>query len=495
MIIQLLFGFLSFILSPFGILSILLGLVGFLALPLVPAVTGRFHSLANLHGWLAAMALGRVGFLLSEHGDLLVKSMQFSDLGVEEMNLSGETKEFDDPDSALHSWFGVPFALADEVHGVLFDQRHAVLGEIRNDLTERGEMSIQATDAEWQKWSIHQWKRGVFELPSNAYRFARLGAVRHIVDGGERAEFPARVEAMYENSRAPFDGGGQTVKYVMILAALLGPFSLMWVLATQGGGGGSSSTVGYGLLFLLASVPISREQAVVGGSSLLGLGLLAALVVVAGPLVTVFSIVCFSVGFLFVPVLTMLSRVSLRLSESIARLLLRLMFVAYDRPVMTLTPEGQHFREYSDLDATTDVVWYSLLGATIGFALEPTEDLWGPEVMDRERLKTNELVADGGSPDETNVPEHCQRMPSMRRASLYAGYGPKRVDDNTIYLNSGIALSRFEDSAVGHKSYQKLQWAKDEYGESNGMSDKTVLMAMLGSGVVSMALGVFVFFL
>lgn len=526
-LLQFLFALLGFLLSFKGLFLLLLGVILFLALPVIPKATGQFRKFTNFHLWLSASLLGRAAIVVSEHGDLLLKRMTFDDLGVEKISFGNEDKEFEDPSSSLHHWLGIPFAMADEVHGVLFDPRHAALGQRKNASDERGETTIPATQYEWDQFGVHEWKRGVFEMPTK-FELVTLGAVRHLIDGGERAEYPKRVEKIYEHSRAPFESGTSPTRFILILAALLGPFAMMWLLATQGGGGGGGggSTVGYGgTLLLLPSLrnrvtsvakrvsgalkpsadrdsggdrePIDWKRLGVTLGVLLPLPTIFLLVFVfVSPITAILAFIVLGMGFWMLPILSILTRPSKRLSGGFSRMLLKLGLLGYEKPVLEWTPAKYQLREFSELDDTGDVKWYGLQGSLIGFTYSPTPDSWGPEVMEEDEIKAGqEMVADGGSPQESNIPANYTRMPSMKRASSYAAFVPQTLKSDKYYLNTGIATGRFSDSAVGEKALSRLLWAKEEYGGGSGLSDKAIIYAMVGCGVLSTALGVFVFFL
>lgn len=508
-LLQFLFALLGFLLSFQGLFMLLLGVILFLALPVIPKATGQFRQFANIHLWLSASLLGRAAIVVSEHGDLLLKRMTFDDLGVEKMSFGAEAKEFEDPSSSLHHWLGIPFAMADEVHGVLFDPRHAALGQRKNASDERGETTIPATQSEWDQWGVHEWKRGVFEMPTK-FELVKLGAVRHLIDGGERAEYPKRVEKLYEHSRLPFESGTGATRFILILAALLGPFAMMWLMATQGsGGGGGGSTVGYNSTLLL--LPGVRSKAVKAakrvGEALKRLGVTLSVLlslptifllvfVLVSPITAIMALIVLGMGFWMLPILSILTRPSKRLSGGFSRMLLKLGLLGYNKPVLEWTPAKYQLREFSELDDTGDVKWYGLQGSLIGFTYTPSPDSWGPEVMEEGEIKAGrEMVADGGSPQESNIPANYTRMPSMKRAGSYAAFVPKTLRSDKYYLNTGIATGRFSDSAVGEKALSRLLWAKEEYGGGAGLSDKAIIYAMVGCGVLSTALGVFVFFL
>lgn len=547
LVLAFLFALLGFLASFQGIFALLLGMLLFLALPIVPRATDKFHRFANLHLWLSMSILTRAAIVVSEHGDILLKRMQFDDLGVETMQFGDEEKEFEDPDSALHYWMGIPFALADEVHGVLFDPRHAALGARKQDAKEKNEYAARASDTVWQRDGIYKWIKGVFEMPKQN-ELVDLGAVRYLVDGGERSEYPARTERYYEYSRDPFKTATRATRFILIVVALLGPFAMMWLLASQGGGGGGGggSTVSYELgVFALWLIPLNEvlpdglldtarraaarvkaavtsagagiKSAAAGGGSdakdsfddvpwkdvgiVLGVvlplpTLFLLLFVFASPIFAVLFFVTLGMGFWAVPLLAILTRPWNLVSGGLSRLLLKLGLLGYERPVWEWTPAKYRLREYDHLDSTGDVTWYNLSGSLVGFSFDPSPDSWGAEVVEKSELETrSEVATDGGEAVDGNLPTGYTRAPSMSRADMFAAMVPTRIKNSCYYLHTGIATGRFADSAVGDKSLSRLLWSKDKYGGEGGLSDRSIVYAMVGCGLLSFVFGVWVFFL
>ena len=237
MIVELALTLLSILLSPTGIVLFGIGVVLFLGLPIFPKVTGVGRWINRLYLYLATQSISRAAIVVSEHNDIYFKRMKFDSRGVEKITLGTETKEFEDPDSALHHWMGIPFALADEVRGVLFDPRHAALGQRKHDSDERDESSYLATTEEWNNWDVSEWKRGVFEMPKK-HELVNLSRVRELVDGGERSEYPKRVEELYRNSRDPFGSGLPIMRMLMPAIAFLITFGGIWLIVTRLGGSG-----------------------------------------------------------------------------------------------------------------------------------------------------------------------------------------------------------------------------------------------------------------
>lgn len=256
---ELLFTFIGVLLSPPGIVMLGGGLVAFLGLPMIPKITGRFHGINRLYLYLATASVSRAAVVISEHNDAYFKPMKFDARGVEKITLDGQTKDFEDPDGALHTWLGVPFALADEVHGVLFDPRHAALGQRKHDLRERGDDEYYATNREWNEWDVSKWVPGVFEMPAK-HEIVDLSKVREIIDGGERAEYPRRVEALYQNSREPFMSSMAAMKFLMPAIAFVVTFGGIWLVVTKlgGGSGGPDTTVEYGASIALLLIGLDN---------------------------------------------------------------------------------------------------------------------------------------------------------------------------------------------------------------------------------------------
>jgi len=219
--------------------------------------------------------------------------------------------------------------------------------------------------------------------------------------------------------------------------------------------------------------------------------------VLVSPLTAIFAAVVLGAGFWTPAILSVVVRPIGRVGGGYARLLFQLGLLGYDRPTLEWTSSKYQLREAEDLDMTGETKWYGLAGSLFGFTFEPSPDSWGAEVVDTDSMdSTAEVVADGGSrTPETNVPANYRRVAELKRASVFAGFVPKRFRRNRYYVNTGIGHGAFNDSAVGSKSVSRLLWAKEQYGGEGGLSDRTIIYAMVACGLVSTLLGVFVFYL
>lgn len=500
MILVLLFAFLQFMLSGLGFFFLMLGFVAFIISPIFFRIFGVGKGVAHFPLWLVARLMNRCAIVVSEHNDILLKRMTFDDLGVETIRFGDERKEFEDPDGALHTWKGATLALADEVSGVLFDPRHAALGARKHEADERSEGKVFATESEWEQEGISEWVKGVFEMPTD-FELVDLSDVRHLVDGGERSEYPKRVEELYKNSRQPFASGTPATKFMWPILGFLGTFGGIWLIVDQlASGDGADRTIGWAILWLLISLQPLRDVdwkhlAKVAIPTLLLSVLVILLYAVLGLVFATIALFTFALGFFLLPIIALASKKSKLISLALARFLLIIGFLGYDRPVFKWTPRGYEIVEHRELGDTETVTWYNLGNSLIGFTFEPTEDSWGPEVMRHSEVEDKQMraLADGG--EETNIPTGYVPMNMGHRGSVGA-FGPKRVRHGNYYLHSGIALARFEDSARGEKSMKRLTWAKEQYGEDDfAVSDKAVLYMTGGAMLIGIVLGTLVFLL
>lgn len=492
-------SFVFFVVSFTGLAVLLAGLMFYIVSPMVYRLTGVGQWLANLPLWLVGAVLSRGAIVVSEHNSLMLKKMKEDGLGVERIKIDGERKEFEDPDKSLHNFLGMRFAFADERHGVLFDPRHAAAGRRKNDADTKGEGLVPATDGEWKSENVTEWVRGLFEFPEGVHELVDLSDVRHLVDGGERAENPRQTEEIYKHSREVFGGGTPAKKFLYPLAGMILPFILIWLLSTQLGT--DTASVGFGSVLWLALggsgglLGIDWKHALkVAALSLVGGLVLFLVFLVYGSFGTGLIIATFVLGYLLVPLIAMLSAPSHRLASAISGLLLTQGLFGYDRPVIEWTPRGYTLRRFSDLDDAKEVKWYSFAGSMIGVTFEPTAESWDAEHMATDEL-TERRMEHVGDASDSNIP--TGHVPYNLRARGGRGaFGPRNLRDGFYYLHSGILLQRFEDSAVGTKSMNRLTDSKEKHGESDGgLSDKSVLYSTVAASFMSMGMSIVVFFL
>ena len=482
---------LGFLLSIFGLFALLGGMIGFFLLPIVPKVLGRFKGLARVYLWFMAQSLTRGAFVVSEQGDLLLKRMQPTDQGTEEMGFGDVDKQFEDPDNARHYWHGIPFALADEVHGILFDPRHAAIGTRVGEYMERDQLFYPATEGERDTFSVSGWVRGVFELPTDRHELVDLNGMRHLITGLERAEHPAAVEAFRKYAEEAYQDTTSTLKILALLAAILGPFLALFGIAKYFGA--PSGTIGFaGLLFAAGVLPdwdielwdVLAAVAVVA-LVLLPFGVIAW---VAGLQTALVAALTVTIGWVLMGALLLgLGRVV----GGIPRLFLKLGMMGYDKPVFVWTPKKYVLKEARHIDHD-DGEWYGVGGAVMGVSYEP-----GEQSFDGATANTAELqaLADSTTERHTNLPVGTVPRPDQRRAEYLAGFIPVDISAEKLYVDSDILLSAFTHAAVGLKSHRSLMQAKRKYGGDAGLQDTTFMYVLAGLASVSFLAGVGVFFL
>jgi hypothetical protein len=540
------FQILGLLLTPYGMLAFAVGLLGFFLLPMVPRTLNIFHGLANVHLKLGARMLKRAAVVISEQGDLLLKRMSPNDVGTEEIEFQDDTKEFEDAHRAKSNWMGIPFAFADEAHGVLFSLRDAAVGRREIEAAKNDEVVVKATEQETSMYEVMGWQKAVYELPKDVYELVNLNHIRHLMTGNERAEHPQRVKTYYRNSRKPYEDGTSTVRAILLLVALIGPFGAMFIIWQQvsGSGAGGTTIVGmmgmgvFGALFGSDDDGDDADPLAEGGDgsddgrdwgaiksrlahlakvSLVVLPLPAvflALTVFATPTFAISLLVIMSLGFATVPLLVEVLKISDGITHSLSHMLLKLGLSAYREPVWEETAGGYRLREFSQLDAVDEdnIVWHTLLGRKMGFTFNPSPEMWGTELADPAKLEAETIqvteaaaqnggdivYADGGegqqvSAAKTNIPSGYGIIPEKQRA-VYGSMVPSSVERGKYYLWSGIALGRFRNVAIGRKTFKRLEKAKEEFGEDGGMSDKSLIIAMSVLGTISLIAGIVVFF-
>ena len=450
----------SYLFSIFGLFTILLGMVTFILLPIVPKITGRAKFLARYYLWLMARVLKRGAFAVSAHGDVLLKRMSFDDRGVETMEFDDMQKAFEDPDEARHYFYGIPFALADEVHGLLFDPRHAAAGARKAAFERNDDMQYRATESEATQYDVQMWVRGIFEFPKDAYELVDLQAVRNLATGLERAEHPETVETFVENSYLPYKDGASASRLLILVAAIVGPFVALGIMVDQlGGGAGPDRVIGFGsfLALVLATGGFDIRNIDPGTAKRLAgsvLGVLAVLAIPAaigvlfGPMTALGVVVSYLLGFVIASLLVLVIG---KFTGKVARLLLQLGFMGYDRPVFVWTPQKYVLREYSNLGETTgDPIWYTVAGTDVGFTYEPGATSFASGAMDAEDIAARSELTDG----KTNLPAKHSRYPDIARADYIKGFVP---DDITgLPVHTGILFSAFTHAAIGIKSHRYL---------------------------------------
>lgn len=486
--------------TPIGFLAFATGVVLFLLLPVVPRATNRFHIFGRLHLWLGAQTMGRIAVVVTEHGDALLKQLIPDDIGTEKIAFNDDVKEFEDTHQAKSSWLGVPFALADEVHGVLFDPIDAALGRRKKELEEENEMVAKATPQERDMYDVQGWVHGVLEFPAGVHELVDLSDARRLIMGTERAEHPHRIKEYYKKSQDPYGDSSAAGQFMLLLAAITGPFVALWVLASQlgTGTGGGGSTVSFGALLLLGGSLISLRTVKTAAVALF-IALPFALVfmlltALAGPIYAVSVFVLLGAGFWFVPILSQFLRLNATASEAITKVYFKLGLLGYDTPIFELTPSGYKMREFKNLDAVDEetISWHRFLGRDrVGFTFAPYPEVWGTEVVDTDEVEQRSVDRQ----TQSNVPAGYSIVPDITRA-VYGLFVPKTLRPDSYYVATDISFGRFANAARGKKSDKRFAKSKEDYGGgTKAVSTKAMVYGMSICGAMSLLLGIGVFFL
>jgi hypothetical protein len=223
--------------------------------------------------------------------------------------------------------------------------------------------------------------------------------------------------------------------------------------------------------------------------------IVAGLFIFAGPVMAVGMSLGFILGFLLLPVLTVLFQPSAILAGFLSNLYFKLGWFGFRQPVICWTPSKYIIKEYEEIDADGNVEWYDLWGHTIGFTYEPEEESWGPEVVPHRMIEAQNTQTDGGRTMDSNLPAKFIRSTEIKYGN-YGAFLPNRVRDSLYYLNSHIVMERFKNSADGEKSLKKLLEAKEVHGGGEGgIDDSVVFKTSVVTGVLGLFLGLGIFVL
>jgi hypothetical protein len=494
------------------------GFLAFHGAPVVESLRSRSRTMSNLHLWLAMWCVNRAALVLRADGELDWKKLNYDDVGAERVGFGSVTKFFADPDDALSTWGGRPFALADEIHGTLFTPVHASVGQAIADRRDRDELFARATDAEAKAYGVVGWIRSVLEIPRRV-QVVDLSAVRALATGSERGEHPEHVETFYINSQNP---DGQQMSIVRLLLPFLWFVALIvlfWQIGTRtggGGGDGGGSTITYSAWLLASIAPAAMIRRRIGSIvvALLAVGAFVVILALLGPLVAIASVIAFALGFTFVPFVGLVLGF-LRIGGHLSRLFVRLGLLGYREPIFYYDDDGYELIESDQLpDGAMVHGWHVLANTRVGFAYDPALlegtaehvpvaqlQRWAeehdPTSVARGIAEQNgyddpseEVVQQVGR--QTAVPQDSYRAPWVKSGTAdYAGYLPVSPSDDSVYLQSNIAGQRLDAAFEGDLTDDKHQAAKEEYGDGvlNSIGDRMLVASMLVSTVVATVFG------
>lgn len=483
--------------SPLGWTMFLVGLL----LPFTVIVV------ANAIGWdwpreftlgLAQGALYRSAIVVTEQGELLLKSVSLNEDGTAEVTVDGARETYSDPDGAVAWLKGAPFALADEVSGTFFDARHAWVGEQVQQAELDRELEAPATEEEGKHYGVRHWYRGVFELPEGLTSVDPT-AMRHILTGGESANDGRWARIFYKNSRQPKRANASFMRLLVPLIAFGAPILLLFVirnyLADSGGGGGTIVSFSSLLPIGLESVRradwrtigkwVGASCAVVFGTLALGVGLMVdpfTTILIAGPLATALAIVVLT------PVLASLSTIT---GPTVGAMYWRIALLGQG-DLDIVWRRGQWTTTAGALDRPAAFEG-RICGTNVAIGFDPDEAFEEEISGTRVAASTEGLDQTGEIPSRIPVGYHRSKRFRREQHDQIGAFVPADLDLDADYLRVGPALNRLAGGMDGEATESKWQQAKEDLGENAWMADdmtilKMSILTMLAGGAMGSVL-------
>ena len=519
MVLQYLVPFLEFLFSPMGVIALGIGVLIPALIGLTPLLTSARWA-SNLLIWLSLWLLGRVGLVVSEQNDLLLKQRKPNAKGVETISV-GQKKTVEDPADRTHSWAGTAFALIDEASGVMFSPQDAAFGRRMRHHEEESTDQHLPSRADKQQYGIGLWKPGIFALGQDGQPIVDLRNIEWLRAGGERAEYPVQGRSFIKHAYLALQSGAQRLMGYMAMLLPLAPFAVLVlaVIAVGDAGAGvadqptnetadGNETVSpaAGLLFL-AAVSSSALVSRIPFRGIAGAAIVFAMPIVYLAVLTLFSPVLAILGFI-----TMLAGALLLIiptvgfgkligSEGIAGLLMRLGLYGYKKPVLMWEPDSYRLYEAEEIDDDLDEQrWYSLAGNTIGFSFKKTPDAFGDRCEETESVANAIDVHRQDKPDDSALPDWAIPLPQLKQ-DVYGGWVDARSvirgdgDEKTaepMLVNVHKQLNRWSDAATGDRTHREGKEAKDEYGgDWRPVSGKWIIIATTLTTLIS--IGIFAY--
>lgn len=547
---------LTFILLAFAV-GFALSLSGVIVLMLALGPYGK-----PIGDWCAKIAVTsawRPAITINDVGDLLLKQRSYNDdLNREEISVGGTTRELEDPQDRIHHFYGIPFALADEIFGVVFNPRDAAAAQRAWEHFDNATFVYPDDSGDRYRERV----RAFFELPEGT-RGTPLSSIRHLVGGNADASAAMRVIEHYRKSQEPRTTTA-TRQLLVPLGAFLMTVFVGWMVYTQTGsssGGGQSSTqVGYLLLLVgLPSVSEVRdrltdavaklqetfttddesEKSERGGrnrpqeawSSLqdalderisdrgdsdggmprrvLGVLLIGGLLVLAVelvlltfiplPLLVVLNLACMA-GFAFLPgVAFILGRALGPIGIALSKLYFIFAFLPYEKPTIYLTEDDEYeLREAAGAGWEDEVVWFRFAKSWVGFTYENSEDAWPGRnttmPADTVAAHADTLITDGGDDGASVGPKGYAKTSGLSYAG-HEGIVPTDPSEKNVHVQTHHVLSWFRDVGRGETLQRAHQYAKDKYGGGERpMSDRMLLAATIMMMLLGIVLDYVAFF-
>lgn len=421
--------------------------------------------------------------------------------------LSGVKRYLHDPQSRIHSLYGVPMALVDEHFGVVVDPRDVAIGREMRLEQENGQYVHRVDSGE----QLHEAVKAVFELPRGHIGVRLPDAIR-LVGGSFDSQVVDQIRDYYQKSQEPRTSTAALRQLLVPIGAfvavvLIGMFAAGQSAGGGGGGpdiGGNSSTINIGasLVILLLSTkrPNWRDLLVyllgLGGFGLIGVGLyfifpvFYPLLGIPLPL-GIWAIVMFGLGLAILP----FSAVWFCRGGPAGMLIGRLFLIiglrfGFEQPIIDYDDGEYSIEEYDAKDWEIEPSWYRFALTRVGFGFGNDESNW-PDGTTLSHSKVEAMAAtpgiefDGG---QENLPAPTDHVPTELIAvgDMY-GFVPRKPNSDDVFIRTDRTTGWFLEAGQDRRLMTAaLNAAKQAFGGGRKpVGDKWIL----GASLAAMAMG------
>lgn len=453
-------------------------LVGCSSLVVLPLLKPH-RSIGRKYLWLAMLCVKRGTLMLQEDGELNFKKIKYDPIGAEKVSIGGDTVTVTDSARALSTFAGKPFALSDEVHGVLFRVTDVIVGKRERILESQGSIIAEATRQERQEHGVAAWLRKWIRVPTN--KPVDLRDVRQLATGKERGTDPSLMKEWYKFSRIRDGTGMAFIKHLIPIAAFIVTLIAIWQISIRTGGSAETAapvneTARNTTLSVLAlAIPFRNSWRKVLAFTI-GAGISVVLYSIFGWIYLTFMIVFIvgiAIGAIGTFALVALFGV-LGIGAWLSGFLLDMALQCYENPTFVETESDYVLREGSGEGPSHKLGKHRVYFEATPGAVRARDDYAG----------TAERVA-RPQPDRTT-----------KGSVANCGYYLPAIEakEGDLYVWSVGALGALASGFIGNASDKRVQEAKREYGGGNlGASDTMLLYATLGALALAAIVGVFVF--
>ncbi len=139
LIAVLLFVGIWLVLGAWGVAAFLVGLVGYIVLPIAYSLYEQSETLGRFYARTGFRYLGRSLLVARQAGYSLVRSQYNPEFDTENAVLDGDAEDWKDPKAAMSQLFGNPFGVTTDDIGMLVTPLYAEIGDRAEDLKSSGE--------------------------------------------------------------------------------------------------------------------------------------------------------------------------------------------------------------------------------------------------------------------------------------------------------------------------------------------------------------------